>query len=93
MRAAKASDVDGLFHVRCSVRENLQTRDELAGIGITPESVAAMLASDCRGWVAEDEGGIVAFTMADRTTSSIFALSFCLNMKGAASGNGSSSVQ
>ena len=42
IRAAEASDVDALFHVRCSVRENLQTREELAGIGITPESVAAM---------------------------------------------------
>jgi GNAT superfamily N-acetyltransferase len=74
IRAAEGSDVDALFHVRCSVRENLQTREELAAIGITHESVAAMLAGDHRGWVAEDEGRVVAFTMADRATSSIFAL-------------------
>jgi GNAT superfamily N-acetyltransferase len=74
IRAAEASDVEAMFRVRCSVRENLQTCEELAAIGITHESVAAMLAGDYRGWVAEDDGRVVAFAMAHRATSSIFAL-------------------
>jgi GNAT superfamily N-acetyltransferase len=50
------------------------TPEQLALLGVTPESVAASLISHRRGWVAEDAGHIVGFSMADRDTSSIFAL-------------------
>jgi len=50
------------------------TPEALAALGITPERVAASLANECRGWVAEDDGRIVAFSIADREKSSIFAL-------------------
>ena len=43
-------------------------------MGITPESVAASFANESRGWVAEEEGRIVAFSIADREKSTIFAL-------------------
>jgi GNAT superfamily N-acetyltransferase len=46
----------------------------LAALGITPDSVARSFAHECRGWVAEAERRIVAFSIANRETSSIFAL-------------------
>jgi GNAT superfamily N-acetyltransferase len=74
IRQAVAEDIAGISHVRHSVRENAQTPEQLAALGITRESVAASLAAECRGWVAEDGGRIVAFSIANRETGSVFAL-------------------
>ena len=43
-------------------------------MGITPANVAASLKGRARGWVAEEEGVVVAFAIADGETRSIFAL-------------------
>ena len=48
--------------------------EELARVGITPDTVAAMLAGDGRAWVAEENGTIVAFSMADANEASVFAM-------------------
>jgi GNAT superfamily N-acetyltransferase len=74
IRPATADDISGISHVRFSVRENQSTPEALAALGITPESVAASLSDECRGWVAEDDARIVAFSIADREKSTIFAL-------------------
>jgi GNAT superfamily N-acetyltransferase len=74
IRPATADDMPGISHVRLSVRENQSTPEALAALGITPESVARSFANECRGWVAEADGRIVAFSIADREKSSIFAL-------------------
>jgi GNAT superfamily N-acetyltransferase len=74
IRQATPADIAGISVVRSSVRENLQTAEQLLAMGITPAIVAASLMSECRGWVAEDSGRIVAFSIADREASSIFAL-------------------
>lgn len=50
------------------------TLAQLEARGITNESVAASLLADRKAWVAEQDGGIVAFSMADRADPSIFAL-------------------
>ena len=44
LRPADPADVQTLFAIRCSVRENHQSREELADLGLTPASVAAMIA-------------------------------------------------
>ena len=74
MREAVAADMPGIAHVRTSVRENLLTREQLDRLGITNDSVAASLLTHRRGWVAVHAGEVVAFSMADRTDYSIFAL-------------------
>lgn len=74
VRPADARDIPGIFHVRTSVKENLLTLQQMRLMGITPESVAASLAKDSKAWVAEERGHIVAFSIADRSTASIFAL-------------------
>src|SRR5689334_16889129 len=74
IREARRDDMPGISHVRTSVTENLLTVEQLAARGITNESVAASFEKDSKGWVAVDRDRIVAFSIADRATGSIFAL-------------------
>ncbi|HEX2223261.1 MAG TPA: GNAT family N-acetyltransferase [Thermoanaerobaculia bacterium] len=74
IRPATFDDVEALFEVRTSVKENHQSRAELATIGVTPESIAGMLASSSRAWLAEEDGLPVAFAMADAGQATVFAM-------------------
>jgi GNAT superfamily N-acetyltransferase len=74
IRVATPEDVPSLFDVRTGVRENRMSVAELASVHITPETIAAMLTGDGRGWVAEDDRKVVAFAMANATDATIFAL-------------------
>ena len=73
-REATGADMPGISHVRLSVIENAMTAEQLAARGITNASVAASLLTHRKGWVAEHDGQVVAFSMADRADFSIFAL-------------------
>ncbi|MGL4811210.1 MAG: GNAT family N-acetyltransferase, partial [Beijerinckiaceae bacterium] len=57
-----------------SVRENHLSMEQLAARGITNDTIAASFGTTSKGWVAEQDGHIVAFSIADRSTNSIFAL-------------------
>jgi GNAT superfamily N-acetyltransferase len=74
IRDALPADVETLFEIRTSVRENHQSREELATIGVTPESVAEMLSSDSHAWVAEVDGAPAAFSMARAAERTVFAM-------------------
>lgn len=74
IRIATPADVAGMFEVRTQVRENHMSFAELAELGITPQSLPAMLSGSGRGWVACDEGRVVAFAMADASDATLFAL-------------------
>ncbi|KUG06848.1 GNAT family N-acetyltransferase [Solirubrum puertoriconensis] len=73
LRSATPADVPAMFDIRCSVRENHQSREELAALGVTPESVAAMLEGDGPGWVVEVDGKPVAFAMVIVLEKTVFA--------------------
>lgn len=74
IREATAADMPGISRVRLSVIENAATPEGLAARGITSESVAVSFLADSKGWVAEEAGEIVAFSIADRAARSVFAL-------------------
>jgi GNAT superfamily N-acetyltransferase len=73
-REATAADMPGITRVRTSVVENLLTVEQLEQRGITEATVAASFLTDSKGWVVVQADEIVAFSIADRATQSIFAL-------------------
>jgi GNAT superfamily N-acetyltransferase len=66
LRRVEARDIPTLFHLRGAVRENRITPAELAELGITPAGVAALLDAEAAGWIAEEDGSPLGFTMALR---------------------------
>ncbi len=72
IRIAQRYDIDTLFEIRTSVVENYQSLEEIAQLGITPESIAKMLETDCRAWVAEIEDRSIGFSIANATEKTIF---------------------
>ncbi len=74
IRLAQSDDIETLFEIRTSVQENYQSREEIAQLGITPETVAEMLQTDCCAWVAEVEGRSIGFSIANATEETIFGM-------------------
>ncbi|MEO1148113.1 MAG: GNAT family N-acetyltransferase [Cyanobacteria bacterium J06638_22] len=74
IRIAQPNDIETLFEIRTSVTENHQSRDEIAALGITPESVAEMLQTDCCAWIAEVGGRAIGFSIANKTDKTILGM-------------------
>ncbi len=74
IRVATEADVPALFEIRTDVRENEMNLDELAAVGVTPASVAEMLRTDGRAWLAEWDERPAAFAMANASIGTVFAL-------------------
>jgi GNAT superfamily N-acetyltransferase len=75
IRVATVDDVPDLFSIRTSVRENHLSMEELAGLDVTVETVAAMLQGGTAcGWVAVVAGRNVGFSMARADVGDLFAL-------------------
>ena len=74
IRVASEADVESLFDIRTSVLENHQSRADLARVGVTPDSVAQMLHSSFRAWIASERKQDVAFSMADASEATVFAM-------------------
>lgn len=74
IRIAHIDDIDALFDIRTSVAENYQSREEIAALGITPASVATMLETDCRAWIAQQRDTPAGFAIANATAQTIFGL-------------------
>ncbi len=56
------------------MRENFQSRAELAEIGVTPDSISEMLQTTSRAWIAVADGVPAAFSMADRELATVFGM-------------------
>ncbi|MEM6433315.1 MAG: GNAT family N-acetyltransferase [Cyanobacteria bacterium P01_D01_bin.115] len=74
IRTAQPNDIETLFDIRTSVIENYQSREEIAALGITPNSIAAMLATNCQAWLAEIDDRPVGFAIANATAATILGL-------------------
>lgn len=69
-RSAAVDDITAMHVVRCAVRENRLSRPDR----ITEADYRAMLERDGRGWVAEVDGRIVGFAVADVRRFNVWAL-------------------
>ncbi|NET35764.1 MAG: GNAT family N-acetyltransferase [Cyanothece sp. SIO1E1] len=74
IRVAHQEDVETLFEIRTSVIENYQSREEIAELGITPDSVVEMLQTDCCAWIAELNHQPIGFSIANRIEKTIFGV-------------------
>ena len=73
-RQAREADIPAIFDVRTSVRENHLSLEQLARLGITPGSIREMMRSTSRAWVAEEDGRVVAFSMANAEEATVWAM-------------------
>ncbi|QEY71386.1 GNAT family N-acetyltransferase [Pseudomonas denitrificans (nom. rej.)] len=74
IRPATPADIDTLFDIRTSVRENHLSREQMADMGITPQVLAEAIESAPCAWVAEIDGIAGGFAMVDTEEGELFAL-------------------
>lgn len=73
IRLANTADIDAIFHIRTSVRENHLSHEQLTQMGITPEAIEqALIEAPCI-WIAEVDGVPAGFSMADSGDACVFA--------------------
>ena len=74
-RETLLSDIEGLFSVRAGTRQNPISKEGLASIGVTPESIAKQMASSrLKGWVCLDGSALVGFCNGDGETGEVLVL-------------------
>lgn len=73
-RKIHSTDITSLFSVRTSTRENTFTLEELHAVGITEDSVAAMLETTHKGWLCEIDGKVVGFSIGDTITGELWVI-------------------
>ncbi len=86
IREAQQKDIETLFDIRTSVWENYQSREEIAELGITPDSVSQMLQTDCKAWIAEIDNQTIGFAIANKTEKTIFGIFVLPNFEGLGAG-------
>lgn len=74
IRPATAADIDTLFEIRTSVRENHLSREQMTGLGITPAVLAEAIAAEPCAWITEIDGIAGGFAMVDSEEGELFAL-------------------
>ncbi|WP_263971598.1 GNAT family N-acetyltransferase [Leptolyngbya ohadii] len=86
IRPAHLDDIPTLFHIRTSVVENHQSWEELATLGVTPETIAQMLQTTCRAWIAEIDGQPIGFSFANAADCMVFGMFVLLEFEGRGAG-------
>lgn len=74
IRLAKLADIDAIFKIRTSVRENHLSQDQLTEIGVTPEAISQAISETPCAWVAQVSGVPVGFSMVDIEEGCVFAV-------------------
>ena len=74
-RRMNVDDVPATLSVRLSTVENAITMERLeSDYGITPESVATSMMDGVKGWLAEDSGRAVGFSMGDVASGEVLVV-------------------
>jgi len=70
-RRTAPADLSMLFDIRVAVKENIVTQEFLTFIGITIESLSALLETTHHGWLCEVDGQIVGFAIGNKSNSEL----------------------
>jgi ribosomal protein S18 acetylase RimI-like enzyme len=82
-RETLPSDIEGLFSVRACTRENSISKEGLASIGVTAESIAKRMASGrLKGWVCLNGSTLVGFCNGDAETGEVLVLAVLPDYEG-----------
>lgn len=73
IRIATPADINTIFDIRTSVKENHLSHDQLTEMGITPDAIQQALQQAPCLWVAEVDGVAAGFSMADIDDGCVFA--------------------
>ena len=73
IRDAAEDDIPAIFEVRTSVRENHLSVEQMAGLGITDETIRLALRKEPCIWVAVHGDHVVGFSMGDAADACLFA--------------------
>jgi len=82
IREIVAGDIAQLFEVRVRTRENRITLEQLAHIGITPQSVAEGIDDTLKGWLYEESGRVKGFAMGNRATGEMMVIALLPEIEG-----------
>ncbi|MBB4867898.1 GNAT superfamily N-acetyltransferase [Pseudomonas nitritireducens] len=74
IRRATVADIDTLFDIRTSVRQNHLSREQMSELGITPQVLAEVIQASPCAWIAEWDGKAGGFAMVDGEAAEVFAL-------------------
>lgn len=74
IRPARAQDIPAIFEIRTSVLENHLSLAQLSEMGVTPDSILAMLQQGPGIWVAEQGQQLLGFAVIDMQEACLFAL-------------------
>lgn len=74
LRDAALADIETIFTIRTSVKENHLSREEMAELGITPQTVADIIAESPCIWLADVDGKPAGFAMAITEEACLFAM-------------------
>jgi ribosomal protein S18 acetylase RimI-like enzyme len=74
VRLADGGDVEAIFAIRTSVRENHLSREQLAAMGIVPEGIAREIEAEPCAWVCEADGAAVGSAMVRVDEACLYAV-------------------
>ncbi len=74
LREIEKADIQAILDMRVSTKENHFSMQDLADIGITPESVSAWLDDSTKGWIFEVSGQPAGFAMGDSATAEVLVI-------------------
>lgn len=73
VRDASEKDIPQIFEVRTSVRENHLSIEQMAEIGVTPQTILEAIRKEPCIWVALDGDQVVGFSMGNSEDACLFA--------------------
>jgi ribosomal protein S18 acetylase RimI-like enzyme len=82
IRDMQPADIGRCIWVRTQTRENRWSLEALRRAGITEESVVARLVTTHKGWVCEQDGQIVGFSMGDRSNGEFWVVAVLPDYEG-----------